>query len=490
MSDPRGNPAGLTEALARFACGWASPAGETASATATAFADTVAVAVAGGGTPAVTALADWLNEEEQSYGTAAQWGADRSRSAAQAALLNGTAAHALDWDDASPLLPMHPGAVLFPALAAQDARRPGASGADLVAAYDVGNAAFRALAEILPDAVHYGRGWHTTATVGRLAATAAVARLAGLPVPATRHALGIAASQAAGLLSNFGTMTKPLHAGLAARDAVTACALAERGFTANRTPLEHPKGFLAVYGDPGARHPGDPGGADRARYLADRLDHWAAGWPQDWGVKQYPSCYATHRAIDAARWLRDAAGLGEAAGQGGAEAAGAQVAAVSVTVHDSGLRPLIHHLPATGLEGKFSLPYTVAVALAGGTVRLADFTDDTVAAAPLKALMDKVTVAESVAVPGALVTLDLRDGRRLERAVAIPRGAPGDPLSPAEIAGKARDALGAAGWTAAEADALTASLAALVAAPSLDGLQDLLRGPRREHETKGRHADD
>lgn len=468
---------GVTEALARFACGWGPPAAGsagspdagaagfpavgqgTATATATAFTDTVAVAVAGSATPAVQAVASWL-QEEPSPGPAAQWGAAPPRAASQAALLNGTAAHALDWDDASPLMPMHPGAVLFPALAAQAARGPAASGADLVAAYDVGNAAFRALAEILPDAVHYGRGWHTTATVGRLAATAAVARLAGLTVAVTRHALGIAASHAAGSLANFGTMAKPLHAGLAARDALAACALAGRGLTANPAELEHPRGFLARYGDPGARPAAD---------LAERLAHWAAHWPQDWGVKQYPSCYATHRAIDAARWLRAAAGLGDRAADA--------IAAVSVTVHPGGLRPLIGHRPATGLEGKFSLPYTVAAALAGGTVGLADFTDEAVTAVPLRALMDRVTVTESAAVAGALVTLDLHDGRRLERSADIPRGAPGDPLEPAEIAAKARDALGFAGWSAAEADALASGLAAAVTAPALDHLQVLLRGP-------------
>lgn len=478
---------GVTETLARFACCWATgphagePGGSaTTGATATALADTVAVAVAGGATPAVRALVAWLDGEEPAPGPAAHWGAARTRATSQAALLNGTAAHALDWDDASPLLPMHAGAVLFPALLAQAARRPGASGHDLVAAYAVGNAAFRAVAEILPDAVHYGRGWHTTSTVGRLAAVAAVARLAGLGIPQTRHALGIAASMAAGALANFGTMTKPLHAGLAARDAVTACALAERGFTASPVQLEHPKGFLALYGAPGGQAGGEP-----ARVLAERLDYWASHWPRDWGVKQYPSCYATHRAIDAARWLRSAAGLAGTGGTGQAEAA-AQVAEVQVTVHSGGLRPLLGHLPGTGLEGKFSLPYTVAAALAGGTVRLADFTDEAVAAAPLRAIMSRVTVTESDAVPGALVTLGLRDGRRLTRAVDIARGDARDPLGPAEIAAKAREALGAAGWTGAEADALTAGLAAAVRAPRLDHLQGLLRGPQATEEGKTR----
>ena len=114
----------------------------------------------------------------------------------------------------------------------------------------VGNAVDRALGEALPMDVHYGRGWHSTATVGRLAAVAALARLHGLDVAQTRQALGLVASMAGGSIANFGTGTKPLHAGLAARDAVSAVRAGARGLDANPAQLEHRLGFLAAFGEP------------------------------------------------------------------------------------------------------------------------------------------------------------------------------------------------------------------------------------------------
>ena len=193
---------------------------------------------------------------------------------------------------------MHPSAVLMPALVTVAEDR-GLDGRRVVEAYDVGAATFRAVAELLPQHVHYARGWHTTATVGRLAAVAAVVRLVGASTGTAQHALGIVSSQAAGSRPNFGSMTKPLHAGCAARDAVMAVELAEAGFTANPDELEARDGFFDRYGDPDLAPVGDPG-----ETLAERLEHWADAWPEDWGLKRYPACYGTHRGIDAALALR------------------------------------------------------------------------------------------------------------------------------------------------------------------------------------------
>jgi len=452
---------GATGVLARFITG--RPAGTACgTSTLTALVDTVAVAVAGRAADSADAVMGWLDDEEHAPGPAAVWGSGEFRSPATAALINGTAAHALDWDDAVPSMAMHPGAVLFPALLAQASRWPEVSGPELLAAYDIGNAVFRAVTELAPDTVHYGRGWHTTATVGRLAAAAAAARLARLDETKTRYALGIAASCAAGSLANFGTMTKPLHAGLAARDAVTAVALAERGCTANTEQLEHPKGFFALYGDVDAADPAF------TRKLAARLEYWAAHWPEDWAVKRYPSCYATHRSIDAARWLRAEAGFPPPD----------DVESVKITVHAGGLRPLIGHSPRTGLEGKFSLPYTIAVTLLRGTVRLGDFTDDafdgTLADPAAAALMDRIEAFEEPGFHGAEVELDLAGGRRLAKRAEVSHGDSRDPLTVSELEEKTREALGAAGWTAGEADTLAAGLRDLARVPDLDGLQQLL----------------
>src|SRR5690606_22714486 len=219
-------------------------------------------ALAGRSAPAVRAVSQWA-ESEPSVGSAVVWGSPVRRGDGQAALLNGTAGHALDFDDACPSMPLHPSTVLWPALLAMvdDEVEP----ARLVEALDVGNAALRAIGEALPMATHYGRGWHSTSTVGRLAAVAAVARLRALDITTTQHALGAVASMASGSVANFGTSTKPLHAGLAARDAVFAVAVAEHGLDAAPDSLEHPSGFFALYGE--------PRGIDEDRF-AQRLEHW------------------------------------------------------------------------------------------------------------------------------------------------------------------------------------------------------------------------
>src|SRR5690606_27852074 len=139
----------------------------------------VGVALAGRHAPAVRAVGDWA-AAEPSRGDAVVWGSPVRRGAGQAALLNGTAGHALDFDDACPTMPLHPGTVLWPAILAVADRRTDPD--RVVRAVDVGNAVLRAIGEALPMAAHYERGWHATSTIGRLAAVAALAQLRGLDV--------------------------------------------------------------------------------------------------------------------------------------------------------------------------------------------------------------------------------------------------------------------------------------------------------------------
>src|SRR5204862_1177878 len=144
-------------------------------------------------------------------------------------------------------------------------------------------------ARALPVVRHYRNGWHATATVGVLGATAAAGRLLGLDERQLRNALGIAASMASGSRQNFGTMTKPLHAGLAARDAVLAAELASNGFTADPDQLEAPQGFFAMYGS-------SPEPSEVALALANPYTLLRTGV----SVKKYPCCFETHRMADAA----------------------------------------------------------------------------------------------------------------------------------------------------------------------------------------------
>ncbi|MET8115774.1 MmgE/PrpD family protein [Streptomyces prasinus] len=423
-------------------------------------ADTVGVAVAGLGTPAALLVRDWVEDQAPSgtgapSGTAAVWGSASRLGPAAAALVNGTAAHALDWDDAAPSMAMHPAAVLLPTLFALAARRP-VTGAELDAAYSVGSAVFRAVSEVLPHAVHYGRGWHNTSTTGRLAATAAGCRLLDLDGDVTAHALGIAASQASGSLANFGTMTKPMHAGLASRDAVMAVGLAHRGFTAHPAQLEARGGFLDLFGDHDPR---------RTAALGERLEHWVTGWVDDYAIKAYPSCFATQRAIDAGLSLREELGADVD-----------RISRIEVTLEHGGTRPLRDTRPGNGLEAKFSLEYTLAVALLTGSVLLGDFTDEALERPGVAGLMARIELAERPPAeePGhTVVRLHTGDGRLLVRDVHHSRGDSHRPLSPAELAAKFHQCVGRGPAKASWFDALHA-------VPDADeprDLQTLLAGP-------------
>jgi 2-methylcitrate dehydratase PrpD len=439
---------GVTEVLASFAAGDDVAHRDHAGEVSRALLDTVAVSIAAAGEAGEQILRAWA-ERECDWGPATVWTSGRTTSASLAALINGTAAHLLDYDDISPTMPLHPSAVLMPALVAVAEAR-GIPADRFVPAYDVGAAAFRAVAELLPQHVHYGRGWHTTSTVGRLAAVAALGRLVGARVDVVRHALGLVASLVAGSRRNFGTMTKPLHAGAAARDGVMAFELAEAGFTANAAELEAPGGFLARYGDPDLSPVGST-----ADTLAERLEYWTDAWVDDWGLKRYPSCYATHRGIDAVLRLRE-------------KTAGRVPTRITATLHPRGTRALRDTAPTTPTEAKFSLEYTLASAYLRGEVTLADFTDDRFHDPAVQALMGSVRVGESAVPPDGnpyfttgytVVEFVFADGTTLSERVDVTHGQARDPLTDAELRAKFDECCAAGGLTAEQAERLYRALA-------------------------------
>ena len=221
------------------------------------------------------------------------WGTSQYALPLEAATINGTSAHALDYDDCNNALAGHPSAALLPAILALG-EEIGASGRDVILAYVVG---FETQGKIGHGVHmhHYEKGWHPTATLGVFGATAASARLLGLSVEQTATALGIAVSLAAGVKANFGTMVKPLHAGQCSRNGLYAALLAKEGFTSSPEAFEHKQGFFEVFN--GA------GNYDAARVLenwASPLEILAPGV----GLKQYPCCGSTHSAIDAMISLR------------------------------------------------------------------------------------------------------------------------------------------------------------------------------------------
>jgi 2-methylcitrate dehydratase PrpD len=272
---------------------------------------------------------------------------------------------------------------------------------------------------------HYTLGWHPTSTFGTLGAAAACARLLQLNADCTQAALGIAASLASGARRNFGSMTKPLHAGWAARNGVVAATLASAGFTADAEALEAPDGWMKA----------SSGGADFDPTPVQRLgEPWEIVQPGI-GVKLYPCCYFTHLAIDASLQLRESLNgkINE-------------VKAIDVSVSPGTMMVLRKTLPESGLEGKFSMEYVVAAALHDGEVKLATFNDEAVAQPEIKRLTALVRVAEDgpparTSLGGsALVSVQLVDGsKHASKLAEVPRGDPANPLSWGDLAAKFRD---------------------------------------------------
>ncbi len=394
--------------------------------------DTLGVALAGVREPASEIAASWVSE----IGAAPRstcWGRTIATSPAEAAFANGIAAHALDFDDSHPSLRGHPSATLIPAaLAVGEATR--ASGLDVLAAYALGLEVAGKLSRALGHG-HFIRGWHTTATIGTLAATAVAARLWRLDTSQLRRAWGIAASQVSGLVRNFGTMTKPFHAGNAARNGVAAAWLARAGFTANEAIFDGAGGVLDTYRG---------GDGEAVEGLAVRL---GAPWEiLDPGVfvKRWPCCYSNHRAVG---------GLFQLVAEHGVRAD--EIEEIAVGFLPGGDTALVSRDPHTGLEGKFSIEYVAAAVLADGELTLDTFTDAMVQRAPIRALMQKVRryriPDEKVysGIAGYLdVTLKTARGDYTLRVDRVP-GSPAWPLAASERIAKFMDCaartLGAAG---------------------------------------------
>ena len=390
-----------TERLASFALGLALdrvPESVRASACA-AMLDGLACAIAGRDERVARELRGFALEQG-SHPRATLWGTGERVSPALAALVNGTAAHALDFDDVSWAMNGHPTVPLLPAAFAT-AEAAGCTGEELLRAYVVGFEVEARLGQALGKP-HYERGWHATATLGVFGATAASGVLLGLDAGALRRAFGIALSRASGTRANFGTDAKPLHAGLAARAGLEAAELALRGVTAREDALEMPMGLADLYG-----------GA--FPFELPSLDAGFALERPGVELKPYPSCRFTHRAIDAVLSLRE-------------KHAGRALRAIECESDPLGQKILIYPEPRTGLEAKFSLQYCVAIAWLDGWPGLGAFSDARAGAADVQALLRRVVVRESRAADEQ-VELVFADGTRARETVRIARGNPQNPLS-------------------------------------------------------------
>lgn len=320
-----------------------------------------------------------------------------------AAFVNGTAGHALDYDDTSKSLSGHPTVIIVPGLLALAEMR-GASGKAFVDAYIIGVEAATRFARGV-NFQHYEKGWHPTATLGIFGAAVAASVLMGLSQDEIANAISISASLASGLKANFGTSTKPLHAGIAARNGLFAALMASKGVTGSPVALEHPQGFLEVFNGAG-------------NYNIDRM---LAGWAQPLdllapgiSIKKYPCVYSVHGAIDAAIQLHDGP-LGNTAA----------VTDVLVRMHPRRLLPHVRNPATSALNAKFSLPYAVARGLVNGAVLLDHFEDAALHDPAVVRVMGLIRMEphdDDANDYGAEVVVTLEDGTVLRQTVAAPLG--------------------------------------------------------------------
>ena len=400
--------------IATFAA-TASPPPAARTAAAVAFLDTVGVTLAGSSEPASRAVQGVI--EQDAGGPCTVLGTTLRATPAGAALANGTAAHALDYDDMCFVSLAHPSAPLVAALLAAGEMN-GAPGGRLVDAYVVGFEIEARLGRVM-NPRHYQRGWHCTSTLGAIGSAGAVARLLQLDESAIAHAIAIAASEASGLKENFGTMVKPLHAGLAARDGVLAALLARSGLTASDRALDGPQGFLRAM---------DSERDDLDRECSDLGSRWEIA-ETGITVKLYPSCAATHPTLDAILGLRAREGF-----------AASDVDRIDVDVDAITPTVLIYDNPASGLEAKFSMPFCAAAAIVEGHVGVDTFETSRLRDPRITSLMSRVKMTvdptlgvQAPALTQARVRVQLRNGRTLSQAADGARGYPDHPASDGEL---------------------------------------------------------
>ncbi|KAB1185450.1 MULTISPECIES: MmgE/PrpD family protein [Haloferax] len=379
-----------------------------------AFVDTVGVTLAGVRADAGVRAASVATSLTPTADGVSVLGTGETASLTDATLANGTAGHALDFDDLSWAMDGHPSVPLVAPILAL-AEHLDSSGEDVITAFAAGFETECYVAEPVSP-THYERGWHPTATFGTFGATAAAATLLDLDVGETQVALGIAASMPSGLKRNFGTMTKPLHAGLAGRSGITAALLAAEGFTAEETAISGPRGFWDLYAD-GAERRADPPG-DPWRLVETGIS-----------IKAYPCCYFTHTSIAAVETLVEAHSISHE-----------DIDRIEVVTSRGAGDALVYPEPKSGLEGKFSMEYAVACAATRDRVDLDAFTDDALDDAAVQRVRALVSFEVDESLPyksnRTNVRLTTTDGTTVEETQSIPPGTPETPLSEAELRAK------------------------------------------------------
>lgn len=376
--------------------------------------DTLGVALRGAAEPVVArtlaAVLPWGSGPARAIGHAG------ALPAPSAALVNGAAAHALDFDDNFDPAKAHASAVLVPTILAV-IDEVGGSGADLIDAYAAGLQIMGRIGDGVNPA-HRRRGWHGTATIGTFGAAAAAARLMRLDAAQCTHALSLASSRAGGFISQFGTMAKPLHAGLAAQTGVIAASLARAGIEASDGVLEGPTGLtgLMVSADFDARREGAKG------FVVADIGSPPMLLSPGLRPKRFPNCGSAHRSMDALLILLD-------------RHPASSIRHIRVHAPWTHLRNLMFAAPETPDEAKFSLEHALAVLLADGAAGMESFEAAAVARADVRALyplIERLPFPDDDSRP-TRVEIDLLDGSTDAEEVLFAVGSPQRPFSEAEV---------------------------------------------------------
>ncbi len=388
--------------------------------------DTLGVAVAGSNDDA-TCMARAYVASMLDSGDALDWTTGRRLPAESAALVNGIAAHVLDFDDVMTPMRAHVSATVVPALTAL-AKQTSCTGREFAAAFIAGFEVMAKFARVMA-LDHYSRGWHSTSALGILGTTVACGVLLRLDAPQMCNALGLAVAQASGSRENFGSMAKSFQAGHCAASAVRAALLARSGFTAAATAIDGRYGYMTLYAS----------GED----LLPDLAALGEGEPEilhiGLDLKKYPCCYAVQRALDAALDIRRDSRL-----------LPAEIEEVSILTSAGGLQALRREFPRTGLEAKFSMEYAIAAMLVNGRIGFDSFTDKAIGQSQVVELAARVAVTEAsgpVLPRWSELTIRTRSGAVHQRCVKVAHGDAGDPLSDREVIEKAVDCFAWVGRT-------------------------------------------
>lgn len=406
-----------------------------------------------------------LADLELGEGVATVIGGGRRVAPRFAAFANGVGIHADDYDDTQLAvakdrvygLLTHPTAPALPAAFAVS-ELVKARGLDFMLAYHLGVEVECKIAEAI-NPRHYQTGFHATATCGTFAAAAAASRLLGFDVDKTLRALSIAGSQSAGLRENFGTMTKPFHAGRSSESGVAAAQFASYGWTATPKILEAPRGFFSAAG----------GGYDINAIMGKLGSPWTFADPGV-SIKPHPSGSLTHPGMtEMLRLIREHGIRAQ------------EVRHVRVGTNSNMPNALIHHRPKDELQAKFSMEFCMAILLLEGRAGLAEFTDEVVMREDVRAMIEKVdfVVDDEAEAAGyhlmtTIIDIDMKDGRKFSGRADFGKGSPAFPMSYDEVAGKFRENVTLAGMSAEKADEIVELVRHVEDLPSLDRLSRLL----------------